>query len=70
MANATKPMDDLYPKTCLEQIPTIILKYPSNTQPSRSRHSLRFRTQSVTLTEISEIDETNPNQQQLEHKFS
>lgn len=73
MANATKPMDELYPKTCLEQIPTIILKYPSNTEPSRSRHSLRFRTQPVTLTEIHETDEenqiANDNQQQQQSKI-
>jgi hypothetical protein len=60
--------DERYPKTCLEQSPPVVLKYPppgkSNPQPSRSHHSLRFRTQSVTLTEISELDEENHNQQQ------
>ncbi|UJR15318.1 hypothetical protein I4U23_002270 [Adineta vaga] len=52
--------DERYPKTCFEQIPPILLEYPPSKQThqtSRSRHSLRFRTQPVGLAEINETDE-------------
>ncbi|CAF3316133.1 unnamed protein product [Rotaria socialis] len=55
-------IDEHYPKTCLETIPSIILEHPRrkvNCQLSRSRHNLRFRTQPVTLAEIYETDEEN-----------
>lgn len=55
-------VNERYPKTCLEDIPSIILEYPPRKvghQPTRSRHSLRFRTQPVTLTEIHEHDDEN-----------
>lgn len=55
-------VNERYPKTCLEDIPSIILEYPSRklgVQSTRSRHSLRFRTQPVTLTEIHEHDDEN-----------
>ncbi|CAF1024813.1 unnamed protein product [Rotaria sp. Silwood1] len=68
-------IDERYPKTYLDRIPSIMLEYPPsklNNQPSRSRHSLRFRTQPVTLTEIHETDEENnienDNQQELKTK--
>ena len=57
-------VNERYPKTCLEDIPSVILEYPPRKfglQSSRSRHSLRFRTQPVTLTEINETDEENKN---------
>ena len=47
-------VNERYPKTCLEN--------PSRklgVQSTRSRHSLRFRTQPVTLTEIHEHDDEN-----------
>ncbi len=69
-------IDERYPKTSFEQIPSISVAYPSpklNNQPLRSRHSLRFRTQPVTLTEIHETDEenqiANDNQQQQQSKI-
>ncbi len=55
-------VNERYPKTCLEDIPSIMLEYPPRKfgqQSSRSRHSLRCRTQPVTLTEINETDEEN-----------
>ncbi|CAF1018800.1 unnamed protein product [Rotaria sordida] len=55
-------IDERYPTTYLDTIPSLMLEYPPsklNTQPSRSRHSLRFRTQPVTLTEIYETEEEN-----------
>jgi hypothetical protein len=60
-------MDERYPKTCLEQKPPVILEYPPpqlRSQPSRSRNSLRFRTQPVTLTEIYETEEDDHQQPQ------
>ena len=58
-------INERYPKTCLEDIPSVILEYPprklAENQSTRSRNSLRFRTQPVTLTEINETDEENKN---------
>ncbi|CAF1065217.1 unnamed protein product [Rotaria sp. Silwood1] len=57
-------VNERYPKTCLEDIPSIILEYPPpklGNQLTRSHHSLRFRTQPVTLSEINETDEENKN---------
>ncbi|CAF1042256.1 unnamed protein product [Adineta ricciae] len=65
--------DERYPKTCLEQIPPIVLEYPPSrqaSQPSRSRHSLRCRTQPVTLTEIDETDEENHLETETDHQQS
>jgi hypothetical protein len=58
-------INERYPKTCLEDIPSVVLKYPPRKfgiQSTRSRHSIRFRTQPVTLTEINETDEENKNE--------
>ncbi|CAF2584933.1 unnamed protein product [Rotaria sp. Silwood2] len=55
-------IDERYPKTYFDRIPSVTVKYPPtklNNQTSRSRQSLRFRTQPVTLTEIYEADEEN-----------
>lgn len=64
-------VNERYPKTCLEDIPSIILEYPprkfGNTS-TRSRHSLRFRTQPVTLTEINETDEESKTENTDHHQ--
>lgn len=55
-------IDERYPKSGLEKMPSIIFEFPRpklNYQSVRSRHNLRFRTQPVTLTEIYETDEEN-----------
>lgn len=55
-------VNERYPKTCFEDIPSVILEYPPpkvGAQLTRSHHSLRFRTQPVTLTEINETEEEN-----------
>ncbi|CAF2557269.1 unnamed protein product [Rotaria sp. Silwood2] len=62
--HTTHFVNERYPKTCLEDIPSIILEYPPpkiGNQLTRSHHSLRFRTQPVTLAEINEADEENKN---------
>ncbi|CAM2698892.1 unnamed protein product [Rotaria socialis] len=62
ICNAEHFVNERYPKTCLEDIPSIVLEYPPpkiGVKPTRSHHSLRFRTQPVTLTEINETEEDN-----------
>ena len=58
--NTERFVNERYPKTCLEDIPSVVLEYPPSkcgVQKTRSRHSLRSRTQPATLTEISETEE-------------
>jgi hypothetical protein len=55
-------VNERYPKTCLEDIPSIMLEYPPpkvGIHSTRSRRSLHFHTQPVTLTEINETAEEN-----------
>jgi hypothetical protein len=60
-------VNERYPKTCLEDIPSIMLEYPPpkvGIHSTRSRRSLHFHTQPVTLTEINETEEENKNDNQ------
>ncbi|CAF1230090.1 unnamed protein product, partial [Didymodactylos carnosus] len=76
MANShtVEHIDECYPTrnvTDKLMVPTV-LEYPSSKrrqQQSRSRNSLRHRTQPVTLTEISEVDEDGTCQQSTKDKL-
>ncbi|CAF0739944.1 unnamed protein product [Adineta steineri] len=55
--DTTHFINERYPKTCFEDIPSKL-----GINSTRSRRSLRFHTQPVTLTEINETDEDNKNE--------
>lgn len=61
---STSFVNERYPKTCFDAIPSVILEYPPpkvGIHTTRSRRSLHFHTQPVTLTEINETEEENKN---------
>ena len=82
--NTEHLVNEQYLKICVEDIPFVTLECPQSkygVQQTRSRPSLRFRTQPITLTGIKETEEnknesageseplvaTHDNFQQLEH---